>query len=170
VDEIAAITDECRLDVVQLHGSEDAEFCRTVRRALDRPTVKAFEVEVWADLETISNFVVEEVDAFLIDRRRRRSDPEAPSRDQGEGETAAACADEMACAEEIMFHWLVAAEAKKLGKPLFLAGGLTPVNVSAAIGKVRPFGVDVSSGVETAPGKKSREKIVLFVDRVNGGV
>ena len=56
------------------------------------------------------------------------------------------------------FNWDLAVEAQKFGKPVFLAGGLTPENVADAVRKVRPFGVDVSSGVESSPGKKDPAK------------
>ncbi|MFA6456585.1 MAG: phosphoribosylanthranilate isomerase [Bacteroidota bacterium] len=60
------------------------------------------------------------------------------------------------------FNWLLAREANEFGK-IILAGGLTDANVSQAIEIVRPWGVDVSSGVESSPGKKDKEKMRLFV-------
>jgi phosphoribosylanthranilate isomerase len=62
------------------------------------------------------------------------------------------------------FDWALAVEAKsKIELPLILAGGLTPENVEEAVRTVRPYAVDVSSGVEVAPGKKNREKVRAFI-------
>ena len=61
------------------------------------------------------------------------------------------------------FNWDLAEQANELGKPVFLAGGLTPDNVSEAVQKVQPFAVDVSSGVECEPGKKDFVKMQAFV-------
>ena len=62
------------------------------------------------------------------------------------------------------FNWLIAREANEFGR-IILAGGLTADNVTQAIATAEPWGVDVSSGVESAPGKKDHEKVRLFVER-----
>ncbi|HUV04427.1 MAG TPA: phosphoribosylanthranilate isomerase [Armatimonadota bacterium] len=64
------------------------------------------------------------------------------------------------------FDWDLAVQAKLLGKPLILAGGLTPANVEEAVRKVRPYAVDVSTGVEASPGKKDHAKIKEFIQNV----
>ena len=65
------------------------------------------------------------------------------------------------------FNWELATEAKRLG-PVILAGGLTLENVHKAVKQVAPYGVDVSSGVESAPGRKDPEKVREFVRRAKG--
>lgn len=61
------------------------------------------------------------------------------------------------------FDWELAVQAHSLNKPLILAGGLTPENVEEAVRKVRPYAVDVSTGVEASPGKKDHDKIKEFI-------
>ena len=62
-----------------------------------------------------------------------------------------------------LYDWNKAKEAKKYGKPIILAGGLTPDNVKEAIAVVRPYGVEASSGVEKEPGKKDYKKMEMFI-------
>ncbi|MEE9604784.1 MAG: phosphoribosylanthranilate isomerase, partial [Candidatus Scalindua sp.] len=65
------------------------------------------------------------------------------------------------------FDWKIVKKVKT-SSPIIIAGGLTHVNVSRAIKIARPYGVDVSSGVEIKPGKKDRQLIKKFIDAVRG--
>ena len=101
-------------------------------------SMKAFRIR---DVESLKEIPKYQTDAYLLDAHS----PEARG---GTGEK---------------FNWDLAVEAQKFGKPIFLAGGLTPENVADAVRKVRPFGVDVSSGVEGSPGKKDHAKVRAFI-------
>ncbi|HEX3628416.1 MAG TPA: phosphoribosylanthranilate isomerase [Verrucomicrobiae bacterium] len=125
---------ECGLTLLQFHGDEAPEYCAQ----FGLMTMKAFRVHGADTLEQIPQYAT---DAYLLDAY-------SSTTLGGTGER---------------FNWDLAVEAHKFGKPIFLAGGLTPENVAGAIRKVRPFGVDVSSGVESGPGKKDHEKIRAFI-------
>jgi phosphoribosylanthranilate isomerase len=68
-----------------------------------------------------------------------------------------------------VYDWSLALKAKKYNKPIILAGGLTPENVAEAVRKVKPYGVDVSSGIEKSPGEKNYKKMKEFMKRVREG-
>lgn len=128
---------ECGLTMLQFHGDEAPDFC--VQFGL--MSMRAFRIRDAESLKQIPEF---QTAAYLLDAYS----PEARG---GTGEK---------------FNWDLAIEAQKFGRPIFLAGGLTPENVAAAVRKVRPFGVDVSSGVESAPGKKDPAKVRAFIQAV----
>jgi phosphoribosylanthranilate isomerase len=128
---------EVGLTMLQFHGDEPPEFCTQ----FGRMSMKAFRIR---DSESLKEIPKYETDAYLLDAYS------AEARG-GTGEK---------------FNWDLAVEAQKFGKPIFLAGGLTPENVADAIRKVQPFGVDVSSGVEKSPGKKDAAKVRAFVKAV----
>jgi len=125
---------ECKLSLLQFHGEETSEFCTQ----FGLMSVKALRVRDAESLKAMENF---HTDAFLLDAF-------SSTTPGGTGEK---------------FNWDLAVEAQKFGKPIFLAGGLTPENVADAVKKVRPFAVDVSSGVESAPGKKDAAKVRAFI-------
>jgi phosphoribosylanthranilate isomerase len=127
----------CGLNILQFHGDEESAFCTQ----FGVMSMKAIRVQNRDSLAVLEHF---HTDAFLLDAYSK-------SGLGGTGEK---------------FNWDLAVEARKFGKPVFLAGGLTPENVADAVKKVRPFSVDVSSGVESAPGKKDAEKIRRFVQAV----
>ncbi|MDX8045108.1 phosphoribosylanthranilate isomerase [Gracilibacillus sp. S3-1-1] len=127
------------LDYVQLHGDESATFCQE----LGLPVIKAFEVREASDLEKLKEY---DCEYYLLDS------PAGKYRG-GSGET---------------FNWQLAKEYDFLNKKILLAGGLNTDNVAEAIEEVSPFGVDVSSGVETN-GEKDIAKINAFVDAAKKG-
>jgi len=132
-DDVRAISKKVPLDLLQFHGNEPADYCRM----FDKPYIKAVavsqEVDIAARLRDYGDAA-----GFLLDAWH----PEVPG---GSGER---------------FDWrLVPDEA---GKPVILAGGLQPDNVAAAIRQIRPYAVDVSSGVEAAKGIKDAAKLKAF--------
>lgn len=125
---------ECGVSLLQFHGDEPPEFCTQ----FGVMSLKAFRVRDAASLAALPGY---QTDAWLLDAF-------SPAALGGTGEK---------------FNWELALEAKKLGRPIFLAGGLTPENVTEAVRRVQPFAVDVSSGVESAPGKKDPAKVRAFI-------
>ncbi len=128
---------ECGLSLLQFHGDEPPEFCTQ----FGVMSMKAFRI---LDAETLKELPKYSTDAWLLD----------------------ACSAEKPGGTGEKFNWDLALEAQKFGRAIFLAGGLTPENVADAVRRVRPFGVDVSSGVESAPGKKDHQKIRDFIAKV----
>ena len=126
--------DECGVDALQFHGDETPEFCR--KFAL--PVIKAFRMQ---NADSLSSLPRYETAAWLLDSC-------VAGQQGGTGAT---------------FNWDLAVMAKKFGRPIILAGGLTPENVALAVRQVGPYGVDVSSGVESAPGKKDSKKMRAFI-------
>jgi phosphoribosylanthranilate isomerase len=125
---------ECGLNLLQFHGDEPPEFCTQ----FGLMSMKAFRVRDAGSLKELPKY---QTDAWLLDAY-------ASDAFGGTGEK---------------FNWSLAVEAQKSGKPVFLAGGLTPENVAEAIRQVQPFGVDVSSGVEFSPGRKDHSKVSAFI-------
>ena len=130
---------ECTLNVLQFHGEESPEFCA----GFGAMTLKAIRVKDESSLAELERFGT---DGFLLD---------AFSKDArgGTGE---------------QFNWKLARKATECGKPIFLAGGLTAENVTEAVRAAEPFAVDVSSGVESEPGRKDAEKMRTFVAAAKG--
>ena len=133
---ISSAISEAGIDVIQLHGEETPEACRFSRRS-----IKAIRVKSIDSLEPLKDFK-DLVTAFLLDAY-------APDALGGTGQK---------------FNWDIAVEAKQFGR-IVLAGGLTPENVADAVRHVRPYGVDVSSGVELKKGRKDHKKMKLFIER-----
>jgi len=137
-DDVVRIVDDARLDGVQLHGDEKTDPYRNLKARLIKAVTLDSDTDVKA-AATLPAHVTVLVDA--TDRVRRG----------GTGRVA---------------DWTNAA-ALAAQRPIILAGGLTAANVGDAIRQVRPWAVDVSSGVESAPGVKSRERLEAFFAAVN---
>ncbi|MCS7090606.1 MAG: phosphoribosylanthranilate isomerase [Verrucomicrobiota bacterium] len=127
----------CGLGLLQFHGDEPPAFCRR----FGLMCIKAFRIRDESSLAALTRY---DTDAWLLDAWM-------PGKVGGTG---------------ITFNWALARKARSLGRPIFLAGGLTPENVARAIHEVQPFAVDVSSGVEIAPGRKCPDKMRAFVQAV----
>lgn len=129
-------------DLHQLHGSETAARVTELRARTKTPVMKAIPVASAADLAPLASYEAV-ADWILFDAKA----PKDATRPGGHGHT---------------FDWSLLANMKR-GKPMMLSGGINPANVAQAIEAVRPDAVDVSSGVESAPGVKDRDKILAFV-------
>jgi phosphoribosylanthranilate isomerase len=140
--DVERLLDFVGLDCAQIHGEETPEDCR-----IGRKVIKAIRVREGRDVERIKDYL-QVASAFLLDAYL----PEAPG---GTGRK---------------FNWEHAARAKEFGRPVILAGGLTPENVEEAIKQVEPYAVDVSSSVEAEKGRKDHAKLRLFIERAKAAL
>ncbi|MCC6189916.1 MAG: phosphoribosylanthranilate isomerase [Anaerolineales bacterium] len=136
--EVAALLDACGLDLAQFHGDERPEQMSGLRGRAFK-AVRDGGPDLAEDFDALANCSPGRP-AFLFDAY-------APGAFGGTGRTA---------------NW-DRARGLAARYPIFLAGGLTPLNVAAAIAAVRPWGVDVASGVEIAPGQKDHARLRAFV-------
>ena len=132
-DSLKNIMQETRMDLAQLHGDEEVPITTN----LGVPWFKAFRVSSEFKLQQIKEYGQE---TFLLDAYSK-------AHYGGSGQT---------------IDWNLASAASGLGK-MILAGGMTPVNVAEAVKKVRPWGVDVCSGVESQPGIKDLLRVEKFI-------
>lgn len=137
VAEIARIARAAELTHVQLHGTVDIA---AVREATGLPVIAGFGVATADDLAVAADC---EAELILLDAK-------VAGHHGGTGQTS---------------DWDLIAQGA-LARPYLLAGGLTPHNVADAIARTRPWGVDVSSGVESTRGVKDSERMVAFVRAV----
>ena len=135
----------CGLDLIQLHGDEPPSLCE----ALMPRSIKAFQLRDESSLEEIASYRGK-ARALLFDTYSKE-------KRGGTGKT---------------FDWDLAVKGKRLGVPIVLSGGLGPSNIEAAVLAVRPYAVDVNSGVEEQPGKKNpvlMEKLMNIIKNMNAG-
>jgi len=132
LDTILDIIRGTDLSTVQLHGSESPDFCQRLQQQQPQLSlIKAFRIRTAADLDSIAAYE-NAVDAYLLDTYH-------PSQLGGTGHC---------------LNWDMLQDFHPQ-RPWFLAGGLTPDNILDALSQLRPDGIDLSSGVETAPGIKN---------------
>lgn len=137
------------LDVIQLHGSEDPARVAAVKSLTGLPVMKAVGVSEPQDLDALWDYGLV-ADMLLIDAKP----PKGADLPGGNG---------------LAFDWRLLA-GRQILKPWLLAGGLTPDNVSQALRLTRAQGVDVSSGVESAPGVKDADLIRKFIARATAPI
>jgi phosphoribosylanthranilate isomerase len=138
-----AILADVPLDILQLHGSETPERVTEISRRYGLPVMKAVGVADASDLPALDAYA-HVADMILVDAKP----PKNADLPGGNG---------------LSFDWTLIAN-RRWSTPWMLAGGLTPDNVSEAMSLTGATQVDVSSGVETAPGKKSADLITAFVN------
>ncbi|HPN73310.1 MAG TPA: phosphoribosylanthranilate isomerase [Candidatus Omnitrophota bacterium] len=143
IGKVSSAVAECSFDMVQLQGEESPEDCAFIKKETGCLVAKAFKVGSGGlVLEKYSLADYGACDYFMFDTYHAGISG-------GTGET---------------FEWgKLSAERSLDLKPFFVAGGLNPLNVKMAIEATRPYGVDVSSGVETSPGKKDKRLLKEFI-------
>jgi phosphoribosylanthranilate isomerase len=137
---VKAVAEQCGLGALQFHGDEAPEDLDGYRL----PVIKTIKV---AGADDLARMAAYRVSAFLLDSPARWSEGEARP----------------------PIPWDVAAEAARR-HPVLLSAGLTPDNVATAVRRVRPYGVDVNSGVEARPGRKDRVRVRRFVAEARAAV
>jgi phosphoribosylanthranilate isomerase len=136
-DQVCEIARLAGVHVLQLHGDETPDYCRDLA---DWPLIKALRI---GKDEILGNLEEYPVQGFLLDVRD----------------------DTLFGGTGRSFDWKLARDIRSV-RPIILAGGLRPDNVREAIRIVHPYGVDVCSGIESAPGKKDAGKLIEFMNEV----
>jgi len=135
IERIKEIIEITMIDLVQLSGDETIQMCLELKNFI--PVMKSFKVTDSFSSDALSSF---KVDYFHLD----------------------SYSDGLYGGTGKKFNWENVIGLDKFGK-IILAGGLNPENVQEAISIVKPYGVDVSSGVEDFPGRKNHDKVKLFI-------
>jgi len=138
---VKSVLAQAEIDLLQFHGSETAAYCEQ----FERPYIKAIGMR---GVEHDADFLISSAETFRS-AKALLLDGHAPGEAGGSGES---------------FDW---AAVSSIDTPVVLAGGLTVQNVRQAIDLVHPYAVDVSSGVESSPGTKDKDKIAAFMEQVN---
>ena len=149
LDEVLDTIAVAGLDFVQLCGEESLDYCRQVQKHAG--VIKVLHVPNNTDSNDIAE-VASRIDAYAAAGCTVTLDSQVAGLHGGTGQS---------------FDWTIAADLSDDGRRFLLAGGLTPDNVAAAVSRVNPWGVDVSSGVET-DGEKDAAKIRQFITNARG--
>jgi phosphoribosylanthranilate isomerase len=135
-DAVRSIANQSGVKAVQLHGDESPDYCRALNSV-----IKTFSVSENFDIKQLESY---EVDAIMLDTKDNRL----------RGGTGR------------VFDWSVAQQVSQLIPKLYLAGGLSPENITEAIEMVQPYAVDACSSLEDKPGIKNHERMRVFVGKV----
>jgi len=138
-ERITEIVSLCGIDLIQLHGKETPDICAQFMPRVIK-TIAVKDDSSLMDIQAYSG----KVRGLLLDT----------------------WSEKMAGGTGRTFNWDLAIKIKEMQMPVILSGGLGPSNIREAVSKVRPYAVDVNSGVEERPGKKSHELIPLFFKRI----
>ena len=138
---VESVLAQVDIDLLQFHGSETPGYCEQ----FNRPYIKAIGMR---GVEHDADFLISSAETFQS-ARALLLDGHAPGEAGGAGES---------------FDW---AAISGIDKPVVLAGGLTVENVRQAIDLMHPYAVDVSSGIESSPGIKDKDKVAAFMEQVN---
>jgi phosphoribosylanthranilate isomerase len=144
LEEARRIAEHPAIDLVQFHGDEDEEYCAAFTR-FGRPFIKALRLKSAGEIERADGFSTRDL---LVDAH-------VPGAYGGTGAKV-----DLQKARELA--------ERRPDLRVILAGGLTPENVGDAVRQVRPFAVDVASGVEGATGRKDPERMRAFVENARG--
>jgi len=140
LEEIEKVLSLCNFDILQLHGKESLELCEKIKHDFKKKIIKAIRIKDESSLKLIKEY--EKVaDYILLDTYKK-------GYLGGTGET---------------FNWNIISEMKK---NMILSGGLNISNIESAIEKLKPYAIDVSSGLEKFPGKKDKNKVKIFMEKV----
>lgn len=134
-NEVEEAVERAGINCLQFHGEESPDFIA----GFHLPVIKAFRIKDRESLKLLGEY--RGVAAWLLDSY-------SPGAHGGTGHR---------------FNWDLAVEAREMGHPIILAGGLTPDNIRQAVTATSPYGVDVSSGVEVLPGIKDPDSIAAFI-------
>lgn len=137
-ESVKGIAEEAGLHALQLHGDESPEYCSEFK---DRFVIKTFAVKEGFDETLTSRY---EVNAIMLDASHKELKG-------GTGQ---------------VIDWSLARRVGDQGRPMFLAGGLSPENVSEAVATVQPYAVDACSALESSPGQKDHSRVRAFVKAV----